>query len=261
MEITGQSVVDRGVAKILKNKSVYEEVESTTGVPWWFTGILHIRESDGNLGTYLGNGQSLKRRTTIAPKGRGPFSSFTEGAVDAYELMGYDGDTDWSLEHALYLTEKFNGFGYLRMGKASPYVWGQTNIAGLGKYVSDGKYNPTAKETQPGTAALLKTLMDKDSSISLGPKKTAQEVVDQPLHKSGVIISSAGGAVAVGTGALTTANDALTAANQFKEQTHKLGIFDIIMAHPWPTAGFAVGILGFAAAMFFRWKAKRDVRV
>jgi hypothetical protein len=173
--------------------------------------------------------------------------------------MGYDGDTDWSLEHALYLTEKFNGFGYMRMGKASPYVWGQTNIAGLGKYVADGKYSPTAKETQPGTAALLKALMDEDSSISLGPKKTAQEVVEQPLHKSGVVISSAGGAAAIGTGALSTANETLSAANQFKEQTHKLGLLDIIMAHPWPTAAFASAIFCAGLAIYFRWKAAKDV--
>lgn len=263
MEITGNSVVNRAVDKILKNKAIYQRIEDRTGVPWWFTGITHIRESDGRLDTYLGNGQSIKRKTTIVPKGRGPFSSFEDGAYDAYKVQGYLNIDDWSLERSLYRTEGFNGFAYMRMGKASPYVWGQTNIAGLGKYVRDHVYDPDAKETQPGTAALLKVLMDRDSSIQIGPKKTAQEVVDQPLTKSGVVITSgAGGLAAAGTIA-DQANMAIDTANRTKEGVGKLGIIDgvghFIYQYPITFSLLMITVACTCLTIYFRWKAKKDV--
>lgn len=264
MQITGTGVVNRAVDKLLKNKSRYQSIEAETDVPWYFIAICHMRESDANFNTYLGNGQSLSRKTTIVPKGRGPFASFEEGAIDALKLEGLTEEEDWSLEHILYLTEKYNGFGYMRMGKASPYVWGQTNIAGLGKYVSDGKYDPNAKETQPGTAALLKGMMDKDKSIKIGSvTKTAADVVNQPLSKSGVVITSAaGGAAAIGTG-VDQAKIAIDTANQFKEGTQKLGVWDgfwhAIYQYPYTFGLLAIAVGCASAAIYFRWKAKKSV--
>lgn len=63
------------VSKALKAKG-YE-------VPWEVIAVIHQRESSGNFNTYLGNGQALNKKTTIVPKGRGPFSSWEEGAIDA----------------------------------------------------------------------------------------------------------------------------------------------------------------------------------
>jgi lysozyme family protein len=59
---------------LLHGKPTYQQIESKTGVPWWFVGLCHYRESNFNFDTYLGNGQSLVRMTTIVPKGRGPFT-------------------------------------------------------------------------------------------------------------------------------------------------------------------------------------------
>lgn len=171
-----------------------------------------------------------------------------ERAVDAYKVQGLLDETDWSLEHILYLTEEYNGFGYMKMGKASPYVWGLTNIAGLGKYIKDGKYSATAVETQPGTAALLRRLMDLDPSIKIGPKKTAQEVVEQPLTKSGVAITSATGAVAGGTAAISQVTDSINSVNSLKEAGHKLGLLDgaamFISHHPFSPLFVWLWLLG-----------------
>src|SRR5450759_5224282 len=60
---------------LLKGKSTYQQIETKTGVKWWFIGLCHSRESNFNFKTYLGNGQSLSRVTTIVPIGRGPFLS------------------------------------------------------------------------------------------------------------------------------------------------------------------------------------------
>ncbi len=264
MLFTGSTVINRATDKILKNKARYQKVEALTGVPWWFTGILHIRESSGNFNTYLGNGQSLNKKTTITPKGRGPFKSFEVGAYAAYKIMGYLKEKDWSLEHALYLTEKYNGFGYMRMGKASPYVWGLTNIAGLGKYIKDDVYSPTAKEAQPGTAAILRRLMDLDPSIKIGPKKRPQDVVQQPIHKSGVAVSSITGGAAVATAGISSATDAINSVNQLKDSTHKLGIFDglyhVIAAYPLTSLALAVALTCASFALYSRLKAKWDTQ-
>src|ERR1043166_764788 len=82
-------------AKITANKDAYMPVQTQTGVPWFFVGLLHMRESSLALNTYLGNGQPLNQVTTIAPRGRGPFHSFAEGAVDALKLQHFVGIKDW----------------------------------------------------------------------------------------------------------------------------------------------------------------------
>src|SRR5258708_27281051 len=63
--------------------SRYKAVEKLTGVPWWFIAVVHEREGAQKWDTFLGNGQSLSRKTTIIPKGRGPFNTWEDGAVDA----------------------------------------------------------------------------------------------------------------------------------------------------------------------------------
>ena len=80
--------------RLLHGKPTYQQIETKTGVPWWFVGLCHYRESNFNFDTYLGNGQSLARVTTIVPKGRGPFTGpdgFINGALDALRLEGFIG--------------------------------------------------------------------------------------------------------------------------------------------------------------------------
>lgn len=164
------SALDKAVTKILAGKDRYLEIERATNVPWWFSGVIHMRESSCDFKTYLGNGQSLSRVTTIVPKGRGPFTgpnAFIDGAIDAYKIQKYIGLTDWSVERVLYLTEGYNGYGYMQRGKPSPYVWGYTNQCPRGKYIRDHVYDPNAEETQPGTAALLYRMAERDASFKL----------------------------------------------------------------------------------------------
>ncbi len=161
-----QAEFDLYAAQLLAHKSIYQAIEAKTGVPWWLVAVLHLRESNANFGTYLGNGQTLKRRTTIVPKGRGPFATFEDGAIDALKLDGLTDVKDWRLEKALFWTETFNGWGYSNKGLPSPYVFGGTNIQRPGKYVADGKWNGRVWDTQPGTAPLIATLAKLDHTIS-----------------------------------------------------------------------------------------------
>lgn len=138
------------VSKALKEKG-YE-------IPWEFIAVAHNRESNGDFNTYLGNGQSLKKKTTIVPKGRGPFSSWEEGAIDALlNAPPYAAkNKDWSIGGTLTKLEEYNGLGYARMDKPSPYLWAGTDQYVKGKYVADGKYDPNHVDQQLGVAGLLK---------------------------------------------------------------------------------------------------------
>src|SRR5262245_29782094 len=161
---------DRVARKILANKDRYLALERQTGVPWFYIGLVHNRESGMDFNTYLGNGQSLNRVTTIVPKGRGPFSSFEAGAIDAFKVENMIGITDWSLERIAFLLEAFNGFGYLNKGINSPYLWAGTNQYRSGKFVADHVFRADVVDSQLGSMAVLARLagMDADVKARLG---------------------------------------------------------------------------------------------
>lgn len=161
--------------RLLRGKEAYQKVEAQTGVPWWFAGLCHYRESNFNFNTYLGNGQRLDKVTTIVPKGRGPFlgpEAFVDGACDSLRLEGFLGANDWSIARVLYRLEGFNGYGYHAKGVNSPYLYGGSTLYGPpeaegGKYVADHDFDPTVTDTQLGTAVILKVLLELDPSIDL----------------------------------------------------------------------------------------------
>lgn len=156
---------ERAAAQLWAHKARYKFIETKTGVPWHLIAVLHLRESNANFGTYLGNGQSLKHRTTIVPRGRGPFATFEDGAIDALRIDGLTSVKDWRLEKELYYCEIFNGGGYDARGLPSPYLWGGTSVQRPGKYTSDHGFDARVWDTQPGVAPILATLAKHDSSI------------------------------------------------------------------------------------------------
>ena len=134
---------------IVRNKDAYQHCESLChGIPWWWFGPTHYREASLDFSKYLGNGQSLRMRTTIVPKNRGPFDSFWSGVADAMKLQGFIGASDWSLARSCYRWEGYNGFGY--EGKcAPPYLYAGSDQYGPpeapgGFYVGDHDFRPGA---------------------------------------------------------------------------------------------------------------------
>lgn len=161
-----KSVADR----INLNKPRYQAVAARTGVPWEFIAVTHYREANLDFNTYLGNGEPLNRKTRLVPKGRGPFASWEDGAVDALVNAPPKAasNTDWSIGGTLEKLEEYNGLGYYKRGQPSPYLWAGTDQYVKGKYVADGVYDPNHIDTQLGVAAVLKALNWKSTPVSTG---------------------------------------------------------------------------------------------
>lgn len=164
----------------IANKARYQSIERATGVPWFLIAVIHRREGNANFGTYLGNGQTLARPTTIKPKGRGPFPTFEAGAIDALKIDGLDKVQDWRIEKCLYYCEIFNGAGYDMKGLPSPYVWGGTSVQKPGKYVSDGRFSSAVMDTQPGCAPILKMISQLDPSVAFTRETKPGEAAAKP---------------------------------------------------------------------------------
>lgn len=159
--------VEKWVRFFADHKTRYDKVSSITHVPNYFIFEIHLREASCSFLKNLMNGEPLDRVTKNIPKGKGPWKDWESAAKDAMVYEGFHliGESLWTIERALYCSEKMNGFGYHNVIgdhgviELSPYVWAGTNQHDeTGKYVSDGHYNPKAPERQLGTAAVLKML-------------------------------------------------------------------------------------------------------
>jgi lysozyme family protein len=165
-----QSDVTRVAQRIFAGRVRYEDIFEATNVPWWFVGIVHYREADLSFGLSIAQGDRFDRVSTHVPRGRGPFPSWREAALDALvKCPPYTARwTDWSMGGALTAFEAYNGFGYEQFHhENSPYNWGATNHEERGKYVADGKYSPAAWDNQIGSAALMKAVFAIEQGASV----------------------------------------------------------------------------------------------
>lgn len=164
-----KSVTTRVANSILaEKKHFYLDVQKQTGVPWFWIACVHHRENGGKWSGVLHNGEAIigtGRKTSLVPKGRGPFRTWRESAVDALKLKKLHAIDAWPIERCLYEFERYNGWGYL--GRInSPYVWAATSKQQRGKYVKDHVFDDAAWDQQLGCAAILKALMKVDQSIA-----------------------------------------------------------------------------------------------
>lgn len=149
-------------------KLAYQQIEKASGVPWWAVAVIHEREASQNWNLSIAQGDPWNRVSVHVPKGRGPFNSFLDAAVDALVNCPPKAAQwkDWSAGGALTILEEYNGLGYEDYhAEASPYIWGATDQEQRGKYVGDGEYSPGAWDAQLGCAAMLKAMMACDPSI------------------------------------------------------------------------------------------------
>ncbi|MBI4869439.1 MAG: CHAP domain-containing protein [Candidatus Wallbacteria bacterium] len=155
---------DRVVLSIKANRASYDAVSLTTGVPWYFIGVIHSLESNLNFKKHLHNGDPLSARTVNVPAGRPakgmPPFTWEESAVDALRHKGFHRWTDWSPAAMLFKLEAYNGAGYHNRGMPSPYLWSFSQHWTKGKFVRDGVFDPEAGSKQCGAGVLLRKLAD-----------------------------------------------------------------------------------------------------
>lgn len=161
---------------ILKGKANYDRVSEKLGgkIPWYFIGITHYMECSCNFSRHLHNGDHLTKRTIRVPagrpiaepwNGRGTSYTFIESAMDALTMKGYHVQTSWDINLTLYRLEKYNGFGYIRRGIYTPYLWSGTTHYTKGKFIKDGVFDSNAISEQIGAAVLIRLLTDKTMNV------------------------------------------------------------------------------------------------
>lgn len=165
--------IDKALAIYERNKDTYRKIEKMrkNGVPQQIVFGFHLRESTCNFDAHLHNGDPLRFRTRNVPAGRLPAPddppyTFLQSAEDAmYTYEGLD-KLNWKgVQNVLTNTEFFNGRGYFKKGRPSPYLWSGTTVYTGGKYTSDGVYSPTAIDKQIGIAALLVRMRDRKMEL------------------------------------------------------------------------------------------------
>lgn len=134
-------------------------------IPWQVIGAIHEREGSLDFGTCLHNGDPLGQVTTHVPAGLWPFNTWESAAIDALSRETYipwmDINTvDWLAAIAEYC-ERYNGLGYRKKWRVSPYVWSGARFYTGGRYVADGKFSATSKDSRPGTMPVIMALAKK----------------------------------------------------------------------------------------------------
>ncbi|TDX23829.1 lysozyme family protein [Modicisalibacter xianhensis] len=199
---TWREKADALIAKITREDAIirYLRVEEKTKVPWWFVGVLHIMETSQRFNAHLHNGDPLSAKTVRVPSGRpinwqagmpwelSAADALMNGSLRLHEVR------DWSLGNTLMLMEHYNGFGYRKLNRMSPYLWNGSYYCYKGKFVSDSQFNPEAISEQVGGALLIHRLKDMEfisissmSKVNSKPPPTlvSTKVVDKtsPLFK------------------------------------------------------------------------------
>ncbi|HWJ99452.1 MAG TPA: peptidoglycan-binding protein [Xanthobacteraceae bacterium] len=174
--------LDRTAAKLVGDKERYLSLERRSSVPAIVTMVIAERESGADPRMSLAQGDRWDRVTVHVPKGRGPFKSWEDAAVDALQIDGLDriGRESWTIERALFQLEKYNGFGYRRYGVPSAYVWASTTIYQGGKFIADGKFSRSAWDIQLGVAALMARIGHAEPALML--PGAADLPHDHPIH-------------------------------------------------------------------------------
>lgn len=162
------AILDKVSERLVEAKTTYETVANKTSVPWWVIAVIHEREASQSWAANLANGDPWNRPTVHVPKGRGPFKSWVDAAIDALANCSPRAAAwhNWTIGGALTLLEEYNGLGYAARDLPSPYVWASTDQYASGKYIADGHFDPQAIDHQLGCAALLARMHLIDASVT-----------------------------------------------------------------------------------------------
>lgn len=138
----------------------YEQVQGMIAAPGELVAALDYRESSANPRCALGQGDPWSERSTHYPPG-GPFPSWVAAAVYYLHRQHFDDHShEWSWPYVCWKAEAWNGFGSRNHGIHTGYLWAGTNHYQRGKYVADGKWDPTFVDQQVGVIPLMMRIME-----------------------------------------------------------------------------------------------------
>lgn len=151
-----QSAVNEFINIYNTHKNVeYKQISDATDIPVILIAALHFRESTGDFDKTIANGDD------DLPAGK----TFVEDAISVInaaktytefkEDIGLTKDSR-NLLAMLQYAEYWNGVGCKKYNHGiNPYLYAGTNIYTSGKYVSDGSWNSSTVDEQPGVLYLL----------------------------------------------------------------------------------------------------------
>ena len=163
-------IVDNIVDKILAKEERYRKAQNQSGVPWSVIAVIHALEASLNFNTHLHNGDPLSHKTVQVPKGRPPGNppfTWEASAADALEMDKLTIWQEWTIPGALFVLERFNGFGNRKKNINTPYLWSFSNNYTKGKFVADHVFDPEAVSKQCGAAVLLKAMQERGIDLGL----------------------------------------------------------------------------------------------
>lgn len=176
--------------RLLESRARYVTIEHLTTVKVVPCCAIHERECDANFACALCNGERIigtNRKTTLVPRGYGPWMTFEAGAETAFQIDGLDKIAamaeGWTFERAVYEWELYNGFGPRAHGRHTGYNWAGTNIYDGGKYVADNVWNPNAWDTQLGCVTIALAIAEVAPDLALPralPAVAAPSIVPGP---------------------------------------------------------------------------------
>jgi lysozyme family protein len=171
MRVTNSGLINPVAAKLVSiyRNGQYGAVPQKTGIPLLFIAPSFEREASSNFSRSPAQGDRWDRPSVNVPRGRGPFDSWEDAALDAYHLNRLDqvGAANWTWPLLCYYGELFNGEGYRDYyHMRSPYLWGGTNLQQIGKYTSDGKFDAGHFDTQPGIVPLAMRIAQLEPALA-----------------------------------------------------------------------------------------------
>lgn len=158
------------------NKGRYQAVAARTGIPAALIAAIHWRESSGNFGTYLHQGDPLGKPAVHVPTNIPVFTRWEDAAVHALTMsdkaqvrddLQMTAETSDAASMATF-AEFYNGLGYHNRDRASPYVYSGTDEYQGGKYVADGQFSATAMDRQLGVLTMVDAVGGMNEDIA-GP--------------------------------------------------------------------------------------------
>lgn len=173
------------------NKARYQEVADSTGVPAKLIASLHWRESTGDFGTYLHQGDPLGKKAVNEPADIPIFKEWEPAAEHALGMKkgirdSFKIDQDTTDEAALTsYAERYNGLGYFNYrAMASPYVYAGSDQYKKGKYVGDGNWDANHKDTQLGVLPMMRRIdrFEREQAEKAAKEQADKQKADPNQH-------------------------------------------------------------------------------